>query len=81
MSTDSQAPRVAPPWRAPLIVFALGLVAWWLLPEQLGLLTRIAITALFVLSLDLVVGIAGLRWVMRRCSASAPMRQASLPCA
>lgn len=60
MSTESQAPRVAPPWRAPLIVFALGLVAWWLLPEQLGLLTRIAITALFVLSLDLVVGIAGL---------------------
>lgn len=57
---DSQAPRVAPPWRAPLIVLALGLLAWWALPEQLGLLTRIAITALFVLSLDLVVGIAGL---------------------
>ncbi len=50
----------APPWRAPLIVLAIGLVAWWALPEQLGLLTRIAITALFVLSLDLVVGIAGL---------------------
>ncbi|MFT3954677.1 MAG: branched-chain amino acid ABC transporter permease [Piscinibacter sp.] len=31
-----------------------------MLPEQLGLLTRIAITALFVLSLDLVVGVAGL---------------------
>jgi len=60
MSADSQAPRVAPPWRMPLIVLALGLVAWWALPEQLGLLTRIAITALFVLSLDLVVGIAGL---------------------
>lgn len=60
MSTDSQAPRMAPPWRMPLIVLALGLMAWWALPEQLGLLTRIAITALFVLSLDLVVGIAGL---------------------
>jgi branched-chain amino acid transport system permease protein len=60
MSADSQAPRMAPPWRMPLIVLALGLVAWWALPEQLGLLTRIAITALFVLSLDLVVGIAGL---------------------
>ena len=60
MSTDSQAPRMAPPWRMPLIVLALGLVAWWALPEQLGLLTRIAVTALFVLSLDLVVGIAGL---------------------
>lgn len=56
----SQAPRCAPPWRAPLIVLAIGLLAWWALPEQLGLLTRIAITALFVLSLDLVVGVAGL---------------------
>lgn len=58
--TDSEAPRMAPPWRAPLILLAVGLIAWWALPEQLGLLTRIAITALFVLSLDLVVGIAGL---------------------
>lgn len=56
----SQAPRVAPPWRAPAILLALGLLAWWMLPEQLGLLTRITITALFVLSLDLVVGVAGL---------------------
>lgn len=59
-ATDSQAPRTAPPWRAPLILLAVGLAAWWALPEQLGLLTRIAITALFVLSLDLVVGVAGL---------------------
>lgn len=62
MSTvkDTTAPRCAPPWRAPLLVLALGLVAWWALPDQLGLLTRVAITALFVLSLDLVVGVAGL---------------------
>jgi branched-chain amino acid transport system permease protein len=60
MSTDSSAPRVAPAWRSPLLVLAVGCVAWWALPDQLGLLTRIAITALFVLSLDLVVGIAGL---------------------
>jgi branched-chain amino acid transport system permease protein len=60
MNADSQAPRVAPAWRAPLLVLATGLIAWWALPDQLGLLTRIAITALFVLSLDLVVGIAGL---------------------
>lgn len=59
-SHDARAPKVAPSWRAPLIVLALGLAAWWALPDQLGLLTRIAITALFVLSLDLVVGIAGL---------------------
>jgi len=57
---SSTAPRCAPPWRAPLIVLAIGLIAWWALPEQLGMLTRIAITSLFVLSLDLVVGIAGL---------------------
>jgi branched-chain amino acid transport system permease protein len=56
----SSAARCAPPWRAPLVGLAIGLLAWWALPEQLGLLTRIAITALFVLSLDLVVGIAGL---------------------
>ncbi len=56
----STAARCAPPWRAPLIVLALGMLAWWALPEQLGLLTRIAITGLLVLSLDLVVGIAGL---------------------
>jgi branched-chain amino acid transport system permease protein len=60
MSTDSSAPRVAPAWRAPLVVIAIGSIAWWALPDQLGLLTRIAITAPFVLSLDLVVGIAGL---------------------
>ena len=63
MNADAQALQtlnVPPPWRSPLIVLLIGLAAWWLLPEQLGLLTRIAITALFVLSLDLVVGIAGL---------------------
>jgi branched-chain amino acid transport system permease protein len=43
-----------------LIVLAVGLVACWALPDQLGLLSRLAITALLVLSLDLVVGIAGL---------------------
>lgn len=59
-SDTSTAPRCAPPWRTPLLVLAIGLVAWWALPDQLGLLTRIAITALLVLSLDLVVGIAGL---------------------
>ena len=60
VSNIQQAQRMAPPWRAPLVVLAIGLGAWWLLPDQLGLLTRIAIAALFVLSLDLVVGIAGL---------------------
>ena len=56
----SLRPKCAPPWRAPLIVLATGALACTLLPDQLGLLTRIFMTALLVLSLDLVVGIAGL---------------------
>lgn len=59
MSTSAAA-RVAPPWRAPLLLLAAGLIAWFALPEQLGLLTRLFTTALLVLSLDLVVGIAGI---------------------
>lgn len=54
------APRCAPPWRAPLLLLVAGLAACGLFPDQLGLITRIFITGLFVLSLDLVVGIAGL---------------------
>ena len=57
---SSLAPRCGPAWRTPAVVFALGLAAWWLLPDQLGLVTRIAFTALFVRSLDLVVGVAGM---------------------
>lgn len=57
---DAASPRCAPAWRAPLLMLALGLAACLLLPEQQGLLTRIFIMGLFVLSLDLVVGIAGL---------------------
>ena len=56
---DSAVPRCVPAWRSAVAVLALGVVAWWLLPDQLGLQTRIAFTALFVLSLDLVVGVAG----------------------
>ncbi|MBP6900157.1 MAG: branched-chain amino acid ABC transporter permease [Burkholderiaceae bacterium] len=53
-------PRCAPAWRAPLLTLLLGLLACAALPDQLGLLARLFITALFVLSLDLVVGVAGL---------------------
>lgn len=56
----TSAPRCAPPWRLPAQVLLIGLAAWWFMPEQLGLLTRMAIMALLVLSLDLVVGVAGL---------------------
>lgn len=54
------APRCAPPWRAPLLLLVAGLAACAAFPDQLGLITRIFITGLFVLSLDLVVGVAGL---------------------
>ncbi|MBA2960505.1 MULTISPECIES: branched-chain amino acid ABC transporter permease [Ramlibacter] len=57
---EGGAPRCVPAWRAPLVLLAAGTAACLLLPEQQGLLTRVFITALFVLSLDLIVGIAGL---------------------
>lgn len=63
MSTQTHpavAAACAPAWRASLIVAVLGLMWFWFMPDQLGLLTRLAFTALLVLSLDLVVGYAGL---------------------
>lgn len=57
---NASAPRCAPAWRLPLATLVLGLAACALLPDQLGLLSRIFIAALLVLSLDLVVGVAGL---------------------
>lgn len=44
---------------APLLA-AAGLAAFWLFPDDLGLLTRIAVAALYVLSLDLVLGYGGI---------------------
>lgn len=38
----------------------LPIAAWFLFPENLALLTQIAITAVFALSLDLVLGYAGI---------------------
>lgn len=58
--TASTAAACAPAWRAPLLVGVLGLAWYVLMPDQLGLLTKLAFTALLVLSLDLVVGFAGL---------------------
>ena len=43
----------------PLLAVA-GLAAFWLFPDDLALLTRVAATALYVLSLDLVLGYAGI---------------------
>lgn len=57
---QAAAPRCAPAWRAPAVLLVTGMAACVLMPDQLGLLTRIFIAALLVLSLDLVVGVAGL---------------------
>jgi branched-chain amino acid transport system permease protein len=54
------APKCTPAWRSASIVLAIGAAACIAMPEQLGLLTRIFVTALLVMSLDLVVGVAGL---------------------
>lgn len=43
-----------------LAVFAALPLSWWLLPEQSLLLNEIAITALFAVSLDLILGYAGI---------------------
>ncbi|MBP2296469.1 branched-chain amino acid ABC transporter permease [Azospirillum rugosum] len=42
------------------VMAVLGLAAFWLFPNDLGLMTRIAATALYVLSLDLVLGFGGI---------------------
>ncbi|WP_207462697.1 branched-chain amino acid ABC transporter permease [Azospirillum sp. SYSU D00513] len=42
------------------VMAALGLLGFWLFPEDLGLMTRILATALYVLSLDLVLGYCGI---------------------
>lgn len=47
-------------WVGIPLVAAAGLAAYWLLPDDLALLTRIAASALFVLSLDLVLGYGGI---------------------
>lgn len=49
-----------PPWRLSLGVGLLCFACLLAFPDQLGLLNRIITMALFVLSLDLVVGYAGL---------------------
>ena len=45
------------PSKAP---YRLPVLAWFAFPENLSLLTQIAITALFALSLDLILGYAGI---------------------
>lgn len=55
-----RAPLRGAAWRHCALIAAAGAAAFFAFPDQLGLLSRIAIMALFVLSLDLLVGYAGL---------------------
>lgn len=53
--------RRADRWRpAELVFWLIPVVAYFIFPENLVLLTQIAITALFCLSLDLILGYAGI---------------------
>ncbi len=51
-------PRV-PPFLAEAAILAAAIAAFFLFPDNLGLLTRILTTMIFVLSIDLVLGYAG----------------------
>jgi branched-chain amino acid transport system permease protein len=58
---DAGPLRLASRWRASEAAFwLLPIVAYFVFPEDLALLSQIAITALFVLSLDLILGYAGI---------------------
>lgn len=45
---------------AAALIAGCGLAAYWIFPDDLGLLTRIVATCLYVLSLDLVLGFCGI---------------------
>lgn len=52
--------RRAGAWRpAEILFWTLPVIGWFAFPENLSLLTQIAVTALFALSLDLVLGVSG----------------------
>jgi branched-chain amino acid transport system permease protein len=60
-SFDTGPLRHAARWRWPEALFwALPVLAWFVLPDDLALLSQIAIMALFALSLDLILGYAGI---------------------
>lgn len=53
-------PRIVTDAVPVLVMAAGGLAAFWLFPNDLGLLTRILAAALFVMSLDMVLGYCGI---------------------
>jgi branched-chain amino acid transport system permease protein len=61
LSFDPAPLRRSAHWRPAEIAFwLLPIAGWFLLPDDLALLTQIAITGLFALSLDLILGYAGI---------------------
>ncbi len=60
-SVDLDPLRRAARWRpAEFVFWLLPVVGWFAFPENLPLLSQIAITALFAISLDLILGYAGI---------------------
>ncbi|MDR2155784.1 MAG: branched-chain amino acid ABC transporter permease [Burkholderiaceae bacterium] len=58
---DAGRLRDAARWRLPEYLFwCVPVLAWFVFPDDLALLSQIAITALFALSLDLILGYAGI---------------------
>lgn len=58
---DPHALRRAARWRGPEIVFwVIPVLAYFAFPDDLALLSQIAITALLAISLDLILGFAGI---------------------
>ena len=58
---DAAKLRRAARWRWPEYAFwTMPVIAWFLFPEDLALLSQIAIAGLFALSLDLILGYAGI---------------------
>lgn len=61
MKLDVAKLRDASRWRWPEFVFwVLPVAGWFLFPDDLALLTQVTIAALFALSLDLLLGYAGI---------------------
>ena len=56
----SRSVRHSAAWKHCLAIALVAVAAWFLFPNQLPFLSRIAIMAILVLSLDLVVGFGGL---------------------
>jgi branched-chain amino acid transport system permease protein len=62
IAQPSQPPVLAA-WRrhaSEIVFWALPVIAYFVFPDDLALLSQIAITALLVLSLDLILGYAGI---------------------